>query len=78
MWTKSKYKFVGGEENVCLSSDERVMESTKRGIGDEQCGTRKDISCSDPIFVIGKLCEKIKEKFLRIDRLVHVSEWLGN
>lgn len=38
-----------------------MVESTERGKSEEECGFRKDISCSDQIFVVSHLCEKMTE-----------------
>ena len=71
--------------NVCLNARREqmemrvVMESTAMGIREQQCGTRKDTSCSDPIFVIGQLSEKMKKKkvafYAFMDLEKHMAEW---
>ena len=37
------------------------MKSTERGKSEEECGFRKDISCSVQIFVVSLLCEMMTE-----------------
>ena len=41
---------------------DRVVEQSEGQIGEEQSGFRKGRSCSDQIFVLRQLCEKMKEK----------------
>ena len=41
---------------------DRVVENSEGQIGEEQSGFRKGRSCSDQIFVLRQLCEKMKEK----------------
>ena len=63
---QSTYKlFVGGSlegKMYCKAPIGQVMEFTERGTGDEQYGCRKDRNCSDQIFFIRLLCEKMTEK----------------
>ena len=41
---------------------DRVVESTEGGIGEDQCGFRRDSKCQEQIFVLERLCKKMKEK----------------
>ena len=41
---------------------ERVIECTDEAIGEEQCGFRSGRGCSDQIFVVRQICEKMLEK----------------
>ena len=41
---------------------ERVIECTDEAIGEEQCGFRSGRGCTDQIFVVRQVCEKMLEK----------------
>ena len=41
---------------------ERVIENSNEQIGEEQSGFRKGRSCTDQIFVLRQMCEKMREK----------------
>ena len=53
LWGESRYKLVVGVvKNVCRNFDRldiSILESTGKGIGEEQCGFRLDGSSSDQI-----------------------------
>ena len=45
---------------------ERAIENSEGQVGDEQGGFEKGRSCADQIFVLGQICEKMKENKKRV------------